>query len=192
MLERTLTHRKQLAELCNEAGLKTALEVGTHQGVFADELLSVLSADAMLYCVDSWEHDPVFPELKIYAPCFIEQALGRQFDEAVARLVLTTKYKDRVNIIKATSFEASKRFVNESLGMVYIDGEHTIEAVVNDISNWWPKVTPGGILAGHDYVSGDHTRPGVVIAVNDFVLTHLLDLHIIQEESPSWYVRKPK
>lgn len=190
MSERKLTHRMQLAELCNEAGLTTAVEIGTHQGYFADQLMSGMASNVVLYCVDSWAHDPLC-DLPIYAPCFIEQALGREFDEALARLVLTTKYKGRVQLIKATSVEAAAMFEDGTIGLVYIDGEHDLENVTADIAAWWPKVQPGGILAGHDYVTGDPTRPGVVIAVDKFVMEHNLQLFIIADEEPSWYVRKP-
>jgi glycosyltransferase involved in cell wall biosynthesis len=35
----------------------------------------------------------------------------------------------------------------------YIDADHRYESVVSDIQAWWPKVRPGGILSGHDYIT---------------------------------------
>ena len=34
----------------------------------------------------------------------------------------------------------------------YIDARHDYCGCSEDIQNWWPKVKPGGIMAGHDYV----------------------------------------
>lgn len=34
---------------------------------------------------------------------------------------------------------------------VYIDGDHSTEAVERDIDTWLPKLARGGILAGHDF-----------------------------------------
>jgi hypothetical protein len=41
---------------------------------------------------------------------------------------------------------------NGSLDFVYIDGNHRFEQVVADLAAWAPKVRPGGIVAGHDYL----------------------------------------
>ena len=60
----------------------------------------------------------------------------------------------------------------------------------------YPKIRPGGILAGHDYISdgtyefGDF---GVQKAVNEFVESAALDLYVTNEPVggfPSWFVFK--
>ena len=66
--------------------------------------------------------------------------------------------------IRALSNEAVNKFENESCDVVFIDMEHTYEAVKNDINIWLKKVKSGGYMAGHDYVDG---WPGVVKAVNE-------------------------
>lgn len=43
------------------------------------------------------------------------------------------------------------RAVEDGIGFLFIDGDHRYEGVKADISVWAPKVTPGGILAFHDY-----------------------------------------
>jgi len=35
--------------------------------------------------------------------------------------------------------------------MVYIDGDHSLEAVKEDIKGWAEWVRPGGVVFGHDY-----------------------------------------
>jgi predicted O-methyltransferase YrrM len=49
------------------------------------------------------------------------------------------------------SVEASKLYADESLDFVFIDADHSYEAVKRDIAAWLPKVKSGGIIAGHDY-----------------------------------------
>jgi predicted O-methyltransferase YrrM len=65
-----------------------------------------------------------------------------------------------------TTNEAVKLFDDESLDAVFIDADHSYEAVKLDIQNWMPKVRRGGILAGHDYVP---SWPGVVRAVDELL-----------------------
>jgi predicted O-methyltransferase YrrM len=55
-------------------------------------------------------------------------------------------------IIRKTSMDAVKDFVDNSLDFVYIDGNHKFEYVVNDLAEWSKKVRPGGIVSGHDWI----------------------------------------
>ena len=74
----------------------------------------------------------------------------------------TRKYK----AIKATSKAISKKFANESLDVVFIDLNHTYEAIKEDIRLWLPKVKKGGYLAGDDY--HEHWK-GVIQAVDELL-----------------------
>lgn len=49
------------------------------------------------------------------------------------------------------SVDASVEYEANSLDFVWIDGDHSYEAVINDINAWLPKVKPGGWIGGHDY-----------------------------------------
>lgn len=40
---------------------------------------------------------------------------------------------------------------NNSIDLVFIDASHGYKYVVADILAWIPKVSPGGIICGHDY-----------------------------------------
>jgi len=52
---------------------------------------------------------------------------------------------------KKYSVDGSKLYEDNSLDLVFIDANHTYPHVKADIEHWYPKVKPGGILAGHDY-----------------------------------------
>lgn len=43
--------------------------------------------------------------------------------------------------------------------LVFIDGDHSYEAIKSDIAAWWPLVKDGGVLCGHDY--RDHVQRAV-------------------------------
>lgn len=46
--------------------------------------------------------------------------------------------------------EQVARMVTAPLGMLFIDGGHTDEAVTADYESWAPRIVPGGALAIHD------------------------------------------
>lgn len=61
---------------------------------------------------------------------------------------------------------------------VFIDAGHSYEAVRQDITDWLPKVAPGGWFGGHDY---HKAHPGVIRAVGEAFGTggfYTLDGHI--------------
>lgn len=61
------------------------------------------------------------------------------------------KLTDYVKPVMHSSVEASRLFADESLDFVFIDADHSTDAVFADMTAWLPKVKPGGFLAGHDY-----------------------------------------
>jgi hypothetical protein len=70
---------------------------------------------------------------------------------------------DVVTPIIASSACAAGIFADSSVDFVFIDACHTNESVLNDLDAWWPKIRPGGLLAGHDYAWS-----GVAAAVHEF------------------------
>jgi hypothetical protein len=53
-------------------------------------------------------------------------------------------------LLSQPSVEAALQFSDGSVDFVFLDGSHTMGAVLDDIDAWRPKVRPGGILSGHD------------------------------------------
>jgi Methyltransferase domain len=66
-------------------------------------------------------------------------------------------------LVHESSLEAVTAFIDSSLDMVFIDGEHTKEALLADLRAWVPKVRPGGLISGHDRM-----WPGVKEALVEF------------------------
>lgn len=73
-----------------------------------------------------------------------------------------------------TSEQYAKKVKNNSLHVVYIDGDHEYVSVLNDLDLWYPKLMYGGFLCGHDYM-GKHK--GVDQALNEFVDYHGLQIY---------------
>ena len=123
--------RNELAEYFNELGFKTGAEIGVNRGFYSRQLCRSIP-DLKLYCVDPWV---------IKIPRHEEK-----YQEA-----LTMLSPFDTHIIRKTSMEAVKDFEDESLDFVYIDGDHSYQAVKDDLREWSKKVRKGGIISGHDY-----------------------------------------
>lgn len=74
----------------------------------------------------------------------------------------------------------------ESIQFVFIDGSHKYADVLQDLNDWWPKVVPGGVLAGHDYLDFKNS-PDVKPAVDLFVKENNLAMEV---RGTSFWIRK--
>ena len=68
---------------------------------------------------------------------------------------LKGNYISRVELIRECSVYAAMLFPKDSMDFVYIDANHSFNAVRMDIMTWILKIKPGGILAGDDVESLD-------------------------------------
>jgi hypothetical protein len=127
---------------------KLAAEIGVDVGSFSEHLLSKTELQK-LFCVDPWYDD--FGSG--YQKDHFDPKGNTRMDECSDRLAEFTK-TDRAELVKATGLEASAEIPDGYLDFVYIDGDHSLEGIYNDIYAWTPKVRVGGIVSGHDYKDG--------------------------------------
>ena len=78
-----------------------------------------------------------------------------------------------VQLLRRFSSEAARAFEPASLDFVFLDASHDDRAVQRDLEDWWPRLHPGGTLAGHDF-NPDHA--GLADAVTAFAGTHRLQV----------------
>jgi len=83
-----------------------------------------------------------------------------QMDAIFDNVVKRFKGDHRVKIHRDRSADFFAR-VTQHLDWVYIDGDHSLEAVLNDLRSAWRCVRPRGILCGDDldWPDADGTRP---------------------------------
>jgi hypothetical protein len=61
----------------------------------------------------------------------------------------------------ASSLEAVQDIPDAAYDYVFLDAAHDYESIRADIDAWWPKIKPGGWLAGHDYTDAEGVRRAV-------------------------------
>ncbi len=130
---------------------ETFVEVGSWAGRSSHAVLS--GNKGKVWCVDTWKGSKETYDLT--NPMAKERDMLEVFKKNVGHF-------PNLNIIQKPSIEAAKDFEDQSVDVVFIDAGHTYEEVLEDIDAWLPKVKPGGILCGHDYLPD--TWMGVVKA----------------------------
>lgn len=70
---------------------------------------------------------------------------------------------DKITLVNNDSISQAALYEDNYFDIVYIDASHDYHAVLADVAAWLPKVKPGGIICGDDYIMG---WPGVMTAIN--------------------------
>ena len=90
-------------------------------------------------------------------------------------------YSNRFQLIRKTSDDAVKLFADESFDFIFIDGLHTYEQLTKDCANYYSKLKPGGIFAGHDFTAIE----GVNRAAKEFANQTGREIHLTEKDV--WY-----
>lgn len=147
------------------------IEIGVAEGYTTEHLLKTVDG-LSLYGIDPYTDYIDWDEN------LINSSINK------ASVLEKTKNFKNFTLIEETSDDAAKRFPDESVDFIFIDGLHTYEQVLRDAKNYWPKLGKGGIMIGHDY-----TRiQGVNKAANEFASE--VNLAIRTAKQDLWYIVK--
>jgi hypothetical protein len=174
--------RREISVFLKKFNFKILCEVGVRDG---ENLCNILKAEPTeMVAVDIWKEDTNFRSRN---PLYFSQAdLDRQLNVVIG----LQKTHPSIRIVRDLSVEAAKQFPDNYFDYVYIDADHSYEAVRDDIKAWYPKVRQFGVLGGHDYIRNqEKIFEGVNKAVNEFISAYKLCTHF--EISNSWYTIKP-
>jgi hypothetical protein len=158
--------------------IRTALEIGSWIGVGSTFHIGNLLKErgGKLYAVDTWLGSSTQqPGREHYEP-FLKE-MYQLFLSNMIHLELT----DVVVPIRMRSLEAAKA-LNVTPDLIYIDGEHTYDAVYEDMTAWYPFVQKRGILCGDDW-TWESVKKAVVRFAEDHQLkiAYLDNFWLIQE-----------
>lgn len=180
-----LNHRHGLGTWLNENNLVGfGVEVGSLHGSYAKIILDSWKGN-YLTMVDPWAtqlsgdyRESTNTETDFSAAYKLCQEIARSFPR-------------RVSLLRHLSLDAAPQFGDGSLDFVYLDGNHSYEAVLADLDAWYPKVKPGGLFGGHDYLN-DVTTPGwdceVKRALDEWCAPRNLVPHLTS--CTSWWILK--
>lgn len=173
----------------------TVAEIGVARGRFS-RLITWHARPEKLVLVDPWIHQSQLHETNSHN-------VDQQFQDRRHRLVSTMfkvigpLFRTRVQIVRDYSVPAAAQFASETFDWVYIDGDHSYEAVRDDLASWAPRLKRDGFILGHDFarhsgaLEGEY---GVVEAVSDFLQDHP-DFRLIattNEHFPTFVLARPE
>lgn len=175
--------RNDLADLIKELDCKIAVEIGVASGDYSEVIMQT-NPTLEMYGVDPYESYEGYHDYKL------RSTFNKMEQSAHDKLDKYTTYK----FIKGYSVQVAKDFADKSIDFIYIDGNHSGEAVKEDIEAWIPKLKPGGIMAGHDFTGRWPSLKKAVINYCQqtnrqlFVLgMERKDLGVYRDTSRSWF-----
>jgi len=142
-LEKTLTipthltydEKIKLFEMAGQKKEGVFVEIGSYYGCSSSFIAAAIDDNkAKLYCVDTWNNETM-PE-------------GEK-DTFQTFLSTVEQFGKKVIPLRGRSQEVSKTF-NEQIDFLFIDGDHSYEAVKADIDAWLPKLKYDAIVILHD------------------------------------------
>ena len=168
-------------------------EVGTAKGEFAANILAHAQA-RRLHLIDPWLHHAEGEYQKDrnnVSPEECEDRYGlvlEKFADPIA--------SGQVRVHRVGSPEAADLFPDEYFDYVYIDGNHTYEAVLADLRAFDRKVKKDGLILGHDYGNNAIFKDmgfGVVEAVNQFIMETGYEFTCLTNEfAPTYVIAKDR
>lgn len=151
-----------VSRIPDDAEMVTFLEVGSWLGkstCYLGRIVKDSGKDILVYAVDTWKgsiNEEFHQE-------FVEKH-GGDLKHLFLENMTNGDVISHIVAMQSDSLDAATQFEDESLDMVFIDANHSEEAVRADIDAWFPKVKIGGLIGGHDYHKS--WGQGVVAAVD--------------------------
>jgi hypothetical protein len=162
--------RDDLPEFFLQMGFKVGAEIGVAKGEFSEKFAK---AGLEIYAVDPYLSYDDYLDTR-------GQARADFLYEHTKRVLAPFP---NAKLIRKTSMEAVKDFEDESLDFVYIDGNHQLKYVIEDLVEWTKKVKKGGVVCGHDYIyTSPRTQAGIVHVI------YALNAYTQAYEINNWYL----
>jgi len=84
-----------------------------------------------------------------------QKLAGRDLFEIWCENMKKAEVFDSINVFKLNSLDAVENYKDKSIDFLYLDADHSYEAVKSDIQKWLPKIKIGGTFAGDDFCKKD-------------------------------------
>lgn len=140
------------SKVIEENNYKKIAEVGIGYGTHAKFILKNNTNIEHLYLIDPMKYylnDGFAEDIISKEP----EIPGNNFNELYDLINLElNNWKEKYTWFRTESLSVTNDQIKDgSLDCIFIDGDHSYEAVIKDLSFWWKKLKFGGQLLGDDY-----------------------------------------
>lgn len=138
-------------KIINDNNYKNIVEVGIGYGTHAKFILNNSNIDC-LYLIDPiqyYENDGFATDIINQTP----EIIGNNFNELHELITKElSPWNDKYKLFRTASLSVTNDQIKDnSVDCIFIDGDHSYEAVLNDLRFWWVKLKSGGQILGDDF-----------------------------------------
>lgn len=172
-----LTNRTALLEKLPAAG--NVAELGVDKGDFSRKILDI-NKPSKLHLVDAWD----------------TARYGEDKAQSVQKKFENERISGKVQLHRGYSTKRAADFPDAYFDWIYIDTNHSYQTTYEELRAYAPKMKPGGLMAGHDFINGNWftgLRYGVREAVYEFCVEEGWEFVYLTMEigdNPSFAIRK--
>jgi FkbM family methyltransferase len=175
-----------ISNLITKHNYQTCVEIGVAYGYHADEILTNTNVQYVgvdPYVADYDPNDRFVQDVQQMIGLSAQQSMDILHDYVAAKLFTYTGSNGaaRGSIFRESSELSSARYMPKSVDLVFVDGDHRYAHVLADLTSWWPKISEGGIMCGHNYWMGD-----VAKACTEFSKVSGVPLQMIRKPGTSY------
>lgn len=152
-------------------------EIGVWTGDFSAQILAA-TAPQRLHLIDPFQtrHEPTYDAAWYGA--------ARGADLSAVRDGVLERFAEEIALGQVLVHQAPSQQVLAdippgSLDFLYIDGDHTYDAVRSDLELGFAACKPGGLICVDDYVLGRWWGDAVLRAVHEFLGAHARDCGVV-------------
>lgn len=176
-----ITHRDRIGEWLERNNFRYGAEIGVLHGGFSRIVLSRWKPDEY-HMIDLWRAQP--------SEIYREKHDDIDYETKLKECVALAELHPCVSILRKESTEAALDFPDASLDWIYIDANHSREAVLADMNAWFPKLRSGGLFSGHDYEVRINDRDFIEVkpAVDQWMKEH--NREFVVTDCLSWWMFK--
>lgn len=124
---------------------RRVVEIGVWRGEFAAHLLESCASIERYYLVDPWAKLADWNKpFNVSASTFDEI-----YSEAIKRTAFASK---KVVALRGKTQDVLDEIPSGSIDFAYVDGDHTLRGIANDLIRLLPKMAPNAWIGGDDFV----------------------------------------
>jgi hypothetical protein len=182
--------RLDVADLMPKASI--GAEIGVLRGDFPQVLLA-RAAPRQRHLIDPWLVTDSGSYIDaLYSSTTTTQAAMDQMHDGVCSRFSIEIAQGQVLVHRDRSEDALAKMPDDYLDWIYIDGDHTHQATLADLTLSARKVKTGGLIAGDDYMLGGWWESGVVTAVHGFLYARGTDFIIMSLSGTQYMLRRTR